>query len=144
MLLYICRQHGLTFVSCSATWIAVCVCRVMGPVRILDVPFARAMKIISWRENHQLFFKEAHREDIHSDKITKSTTDLVLQEHVHATIVSDVSQQHLGSLDSNFVSVHTWHNTKTWFLFLFWNMNLILAIMGLASWAHPNRLLFVM
>lgn len=42
----------LTFVSSSATWIAVCVWRVTGPVRILDVPFAKAMKIISCKKIH--------------------------------------------------------------------------------------------
>lgn len=42
----------LTFVSCSATWIAVCVWRVIGPVLILDVPFAKAMKIISCKKTN--------------------------------------------------------------------------------------------
>lgn len=39
----------LTSVSCSAMWMAVCVCSVTAPVLILDVPFANAMKMMSWR-----------------------------------------------------------------------------------------------
>lgn len=41
------HEVKLTGVSFSAMWIAVCVCSVTAPVRIRDVPFASAMKMMS-------------------------------------------------------------------------------------------------
>lgn len=39
---------------------------------------------------------------------------LVLQELVDTSVVSDVSQQHLSSLDTNFIRVHAWNTQFEW------------------------------
>lgn len=96
----------LTWVSCSAMWIAVCVCSVTAPVRIRDVPFANAIKMMSWGgRGRQRRIRER-------SEVSRCVSYLVLQELVHAAVVSDVSQQHLSSFNSNFISIHTW-NTHT-------------------------------
>ena len=42
-------QHTFPLVTSSVMWMAVLVCKVRGPVLILEVPLARAMRMMSWQ-----------------------------------------------------------------------------------------------
>ena len=42
-------QHTFPLVTNSVMWMAVLVCKVRGPVLILEVPLARAMRMMSWQ-----------------------------------------------------------------------------------------------
>lgn len=72
-----------------------------------DICVSREMSNRTYKQQlpSALYLRVSHRVDLIFAE--QPVTHLVLKELVHTAVLSDVSQQHLSSFNTNFIYIHT-------------------------------------